>query len=88
MYIYIDVVCLYMSVSTVTVYIIFLTVLHADNWEALQNASSQNSETGLHDVWDGAALHSLCTPGRFFSDGHNLALSLSTNGVLGINPRQ
>ncbi len=33
------------------------------------------------DVWDGSVLRKLSAPNRFFSDRHNLALSLFTDGV-------
>lgn len=50
--------------------------------DSLQTARPQAAESGLlKDVWGGAALRPLCEPGRLFSDKHNLALALSTDGV-------
>lgn len=47
--------------------------------ESLQLTTGRDEQ--LRDVWDGSALRPLSAPGRFFSDKHNLALSLSTDGV-------
>ncbi len=35
----------------------------------------------IHDVWDGSIWKSLSDRGRYLSNRHNLALSLSTDGV-------
>ena len=54
--------------------------LITENWNGL--CSPRSEATGrLEDVWDGSALRPLCNPGRFFADSHNLALTVSTDGV-------
>ena len=53
-----------------------------DNWDSLRRPSHSAADGEiLRDVWDGSALRSLCSNGRFFSNRNNLALSLSTDGV-------
>lgn len=52
---------------------------YADNLESLKVTSLHDCH--LRDVWDGSALHPLLQPGRYFADKHNLALTLSTDGV-------
>ena len=39
------------------------------------------TSNALKDVWDGSVLRELSAPNRFFSDRHNLALCLFTDGV-------
>lgn len=59
--------------------LLVLSFYLAGNWSKIVKPRAERAS--LHDVWDGAALRPLCSPGRFFSDKHHLALSLSTDGM-------
>lgn len=55
--------------------------VNAGHWEELHSPSKLSSTSKLEDVWDGSVLRPMCGPGRYFSNDHNLALALSTDGV-------
>ena len=52
----------------------------AGNWDALHSPRLASNDR-LEDIWDGSALRPMCGPGRYFSNRHNLALALNTDGV-------
>lgn len=57
-----------------------LLPLIVGNWTSLQLPDRVSSDN-IEDVWDGSVLKKLRAPNRFFSNVHNLALSLFTDGV-------
>lgn len=56
-------------------------VLFVENWQCLLVPAGTGRNEILQDVWDGSGLQPLTAPGRYFSNPHNMALSLSTDGV-------
>ena len=65
-----------------SIYILYFILYNVflENWQHLLPINASRNGT-LQDVWDGSGLHPLIAPDRFFSNPHNMALSLSTDGV-------